>query len=98
MMTPKVLARCLDVKVNGLNEVFLLHDWRVASCWGAKVRNIPKKKSSVLESRTRLCMATASPNILVVDDDRETRALVAKYLPGHSCKVTGGSAGGGEGR
>ena len=26
MMAPKVLARCLDVKVNGLNEVFLLPD------------------------------------------------------------------------
>jgi hypothetical protein len=26
MMAPKVLARCLDVEVNALNEVFLLPD------------------------------------------------------------------------
>jgi two-component system, OmpR family, response regulator len=32
-------------------------------------------------------MATASPNILVVDDDRETRSLIAKYLRGNSCNV-----------
>src|ERR1700732_194396 len=33
-------------------------------------------------------MATASPNILVVDDDRETRSLIAKYLRGNGCNVT----------
>ena len=32
-------------------------------------------------------MATASPNILVVDDDRETRSLIAKYLRDHGCNV-----------
>src|SRR3984893_12426598 len=33
-------------------------------------------------------MPTASPNILVVEDDRETRALIAKYLRSNSCNVT----------
>src|ERR1700758_1689430 len=33
-------------------------------------------------------MATASPNILVVEDDRETRALIAKYLRTNACNVT----------
>jgi two-component system OmpR family response regulator len=33
----------------------------------------------------------ASPNILVVEDDRETRTLIAKYLRTNSCKVTTGS-------
>lgn len=33
-------------------------------------------------------MATASPNILVVEDDRETRALIAKYLRTNSCNVS----------
>ena len=32
-------------------------------------------------------MATASPNILVVEDDRETRALIAKYLRTNACNV-----------
>ena len=33
-------------------------------------------------------MAMASPNILVVEDDRETRALIAKYLRTNACNVT----------
>jgi two-component system OmpR family response regulator len=33
-------------------------------------------------------MAQPSPNILVVEDDRETRALIAKYLRTHACYVT----------
>src|SRR2546430_9682926 len=33
-------------------------------------------------------MATAPPNILVVEDDRETRALIAKYLRTNACNVT----------
>src|SRR6201994_4566621 len=38
-------------------------------------------------------MATASPNILVVEDDRETRSLIAKYLRGNGCNVTAASDG-----
>jgi len=33
-------------------------------------------------------MAMATPNILVVEDDRETRTLIAKYLRTNSCNVT----------
>jgi two-component system, OmpR family, response regulator len=33
-------------------------------------------------------MAQATPNILVVEDDRETRALIAKYLRSNACHVT----------
>jgi two-component system OmpR family response regulator len=33
-------------------------------------------------------MAISSPNILVVEDDRETRALIAKYLRTNACNVT----------
>ena len=32
-------------------------------------------------------MATAASNILVVEDDRETRALIAKYLRSNACNV-----------
>src|ERR1700747_2084259 len=33
-------------------------------------------------------MPSMPPNILVVEDDRETRALIAKYLRNNSCNVT----------
>jgi two-component system OmpR family response regulator len=33
-------------------------------------------------------MPSASPNILVVEDDSETRALIAKYLGANDCNVT----------
>jgi two-component system OmpR family response regulator len=33
-------------------------------------------------------MSTASPHVLVVEDDRETRALIAKYLRTNACNVT----------
>jgi hypothetical protein len=45
MIAPKILARRLDVKVNGLNEVFVSPDWHVALCCGARVRNITKQKT-----------------------------------------------------
>src|ERR1700722_12421189 len=32
-------------------------------------------------------MVAASPNILVVEDDRETRSLIAKYLRSNACNV-----------
>jgi two-component system, OmpR family, response regulator len=32
-------------------------------------------------------MSTTTPHILVVEDDRETRALIAKYLRGNNCNV-----------
>ena len=33
-------------------------------------------------------MPPVAPNILVVEDDRETRALIAKYLRNNACNVT----------
>src|ERR1700747_495487 len=33
-------------------------------------------------------MAIASPTILIVEDDRETRTLIAKYLRTNACNVT----------
>lgn len=33
-------------------------------------------------------MAIPNPNILVVEDDRETRTLIAKYLRNNACNVT----------
>jgi two-component system, OmpR family, response regulator len=33
-------------------------------------------------------MAQITPNILVVEDDRETRTLIAKYLRNNACNVT----------
>jgi two-component system OmpR family response regulator len=38
-------------------------------------------------------MAQAIPNILVVEDDRETRSLIAKYLRTNACHVTTASDG-----
>jgi two-component system OmpR family response regulator len=70
--------------------VFLLRRQHVARCCEGDVRNIAKQKSfaGAPESPTKVDMATASPNILVVEDDRETRALIAKYLRNNACNVT----------
>src|SRR3954449_12207964 len=38
--------------------------------------------------RQKIGMAQAIPNILVVEDDRETRALIARYLRSNACNVT----------
>lgn len=38
-------------------------------------------------------MVTASPNILVVEDDRETRTLIAKYLRANACNITTAAGG-----
>src|ERR1700752_1126448 len=40
----------------------------------------------IVDKRGR--MAQATPNILVVEDDRATRALIAKYLRSNACHVT----------
>ena len=84
-----MLARQRDGKVNGLNETFL-SPTPVARRHGRGIGNIGKQKFFVgfPESRSKVRMATASPNILVVDDDRETRSLIAKYLRSNGCNVT----------
>jgi two-component system, OmpR family, response regulator len=38
-------------------------------------------------------MAAALPNILVVEDDRETRLLISKYLRGNGCNVAAATDG-----
>jgi two-component system OmpR family response regulator len=62
----------------------------VAGCCEASTGNITKQKSFAAspESQTKVGMAPAPPNILVVEDDRETRALIAKYLRSNACNVT----------
>ena len=45
MMAPKVLARHRDVRVNNVNEIFLLDCGCVAPCYMASFRNIRKQKS-----------------------------------------------------
>jgi two-component system, OmpR family, response regulator len=46
---------------------------------------ILRRGARIIDKRA---MAQASPNILVVEDDRETRALIAKYLRSNACHVT----------
>ena len=90
-MAPKVLARHRRRMVNDLNEAFLLPCQRVAPCY---VRRCQKHSETKIlrrfssNHRQRVRMATASPNILVVEDDRETRTLIAKYLRNNACNVT----------
>src|ERR1700709_728365 len=43
-------------------------------------------------------MVQPAPNILVVEDDRETRTLIAKYLRTNACNVTTATDGGAMGR
>src|SRR6202171_6551218 len=90
MMAPKVLRRRLEGRAAELNEAFLSTLRDVAPCCEGDARNISKQKSFIeaCESPTKVVMATASPNILVVEDDRETRTLIAKYLRTNACNVT----------
>src|SRR5690348_3919570 len=48
-----------------------------------KILRLPRR---ITDKRDR--MAQPSPNILVVEDDRETRTLIAKYLRTNACNVT----------
>src|SRR5258708_22462992 len=77
-------------KINRLNETFSAGRWRVAPCCGGGLRNIEKQKSFAVrpESPTRVGMAQPSPNIPVVEDDRETRTLIAKYLRPNAFNTT----------
>src|SRR6185437_16076144 len=45
------------------------------------------------ESSSKVCMLSSPPNILVVEDDRETRTLIAKYLRTNGCNVTAATDG-----
>src|SRR5712691_1021336 len=43
---------------------------------------------SLPSERQRIDMAPTLPNILVVEDDRQTRTLIATYLRTNACNVT----------
>src|ERR1700755_1041451 len=76
--------------VNGLNETLPHGDTVVAGCCGNTFGNKRKQKSSPFGpnlGQTEL-MAIPSPNILVVEDDRETATLIENYLRNNSCNVT----------
>src|SRR6266702_2542001 len=81
--------------VNGLNGTLPFHCPVITGCCGNTIRNNLKQKSSPFGpnlGQTKL-MANSSPNILVVEDDRETRTLIAKYLRNNACNVTAVSDG-----
>lgn len=67
-----------------------MHTLPVAAYCQGGYRNIRKQKSSAAAAnpRQKISMAQTMPNILVVEDDRETRALIAKYLRANGCNVT----------
>ena len=89
-MAPKVLVTTLTVRLMVLTRSFIARPACCADVAKRDVRNIAKQKSfaGCPESPTKVHMAMASPNILVVEDDRETRALIAKYLRTNACNVT----------
>src|SRR6185437_9853443 len=95
MRAPKVSLRSADGRVNHLNAAFLLPFQGVASCCNPDSRNVSKQKStaSFSEFARQHGMTSAPPNILVVEDDRETRALIARYLRTNSCNVSTASDG-----
>ena len=79
-----------DGRVNGLNEIF-----SAAPCLLPCVaRTTPETSGNKNPSPIariigqKVSMAKPSPNILVVEDDRETRTLIAKYLRNNACNVT----------
>jgi len=54
---------------------------------GRREKYLETKILRRFSSEARVRMATAPPNILVVEDDRETRTLIAKYLRTNACNV-----------
>src|SRR6478672_4242945 len=57
-------------------------------CLAVMLALVTRTTSEILKWKAKAHMATAPPNILVVEDDRETRALIAKYLRTNACNVT----------
>src|SRR5258708_32135754 len=90
MMAPWVVARHGDDEVEDLTRPFYCPIGMLPAVSSRGLRNITTQKcfADRPESSTKVHMAPASPNILVVEDDRETRALSAKYLRSNACHVT----------
>src|SRR6478609_9556561 len=89
------LARPRHGMVYGLNETLPLFSLAVAGRCDRAGGNKLKQKSSPFGpnlGQTKR-MAIPNPNILVVEDDRETRTLIAKYLRNNACNVTAVSDG-----
>jgi two-component system OmpR family response regulator len=63
-------------------------------CCGGILKHLEIKFSYALAKLTaKVRTEMAAPNILVVEDDRETRALIAKYLTANACNVSTASDG-----
>src|SRR3954454_546842 len=81
--------------VSALNETLPLPCPVVSCCCGMGHGNNLKQISSPFGpnlGQTKR-MALPNPNILVVEDDRETRTVIAKYLRNNACNVTAVSDG-----
>jgi len=81
--------------VSALNETLPLPCPVMSCCCGMGHGNNLKQISSPFGpnlGQTKR-MALPNPNILVVEDDRETRTLIAKYLRNNACNVTAVSDG-----
>jgi two-component system, OmpR family, response regulator len=57
-------------------------------CWRQKHLETKIRRGAAANHGQGDNMAQTAPHILVVEDDRETRALIAKYLRTNACNVT----------
>jgi PleD family two-component response regulator len=76
--------------VNRLNKTFFAPGAMLPRVTGAGSETSGNKNPYRIgpNHRQKVVMVAATPNILVVEDDRETRALIAKYLRTNACNVT----------
>jgi two-component system OmpR family response regulator len=80
----------LEITGGDVNEVFSTATYGVAPCCVGLTRNMAKQQSFRTRAATplKVLMNATSPHILVVEDDRETRTLIAKYLRANDCNVS----------
>jgi hypothetical protein len=83
MMTPRVLVSAPTVGLMILTEC---SDWPAGMLPDVAPRVSETPGNKIPASKVR--MPVTAPNILVVEDDRETRLLIAKYLRNNACHVT----------
>src|SRR6185369_12872448 len=79
----------IDRRAPGLNEVFRPPPRLLPGVAPSHSETSGNKNPSRARPnhRQKVGMAQAIPNILVVEDDRETRSLIAKYLRNNACNV-----------